>query len=133
MHDTKKRLKRKKKCPWWEAGLFWRICIYSIFLLEKFQLFFFLLCIHFLEGPVCIVVQYYQVSVADVESRQVITSILCIEDVFVHNIGSTTALWSIPNSNLPYWSIFPKDVVHFLGGDLVWQISNVQYSVYLWW
>ncbi len=34
-------------------------------------------------------------------------------------------------SDLTYWSILPKDIVHFLRCDLVWEVPDVQDSVHL--
>lgn len=47
------------------------------------------------------------------------------------NIGSK--LPSNSHSYLPYCSIFPKYIVHFLSSNLVWKVTNIQYSVDFWW
>lgn len=39
-----------------KASLFWGICVDAVFLLQKLQLLLFLLGVHLLESPVCIVV-----------------------------------------------------------------------------
>lgn len=114
-------------------SLFRWVCIYSIFFFEKFKLFFFLLCVHLLECPVCIIVQNDKVSVAHVESRQVITSIFGIKDVFIDYIGCSSRFWSVSNSDLPNGPVFPKNIIHLLRGDFIRQIPDVEDPIDLWW
>lgn len=73
-------------------GLFGWVGVDSIFLFEKFELLFFFLCVHLLECPICIIVQDNQVSVADVKTRQMITGIFGIKDVFIDHICSASGL-----------------------------------------
>lgn len=35
------------------------------------------------------------------------------------------------HSNLPDGAVFAENVVHLIGGDFVWQISDVQHAVHL--
>lgn len=46
---------------------------------------------------VCIVIQHHKVAVADVETWQVIASILGIKDVFIHHIGRPSGFWCVPS------------------------------------
>lgn len=110
--------------------LLWWVCVDAVFLLKKLQLFFLLLGIHLLKCPVGIIVQHHEVSVTDIESRQVITGILGIKDVFIDHVSCSSSFWSIPDSDLPNRPIFPKYVIHFFSCDLVRQISYVQNPVY---
>lgn len=46
--------------------------------------------------PVGIVVQNHQVSVTDVESREVVTGVFGIEDVLVDHVGGSSGLRRVP-------------------------------------
>jgi len=111
--------------------LLWWVCVDAVFLFQKLQLLFFLLCVHFLESSVCIVVEDHQVSIADIEAWQMVTSILGIKDVLIDDISCSSRFWCVPCPDLTNWSIFPKDIIHFLGCDLVRKVPDVQDSVYL--
>ena len=41
-----------------------------------------------------LIVQHYQVAVADVEAREVFTSVLCVKDVLIHYKGRSTCVGS---------------------------------------
>lgn len=49
-----------------------------------------------LTYSVCIVVEDDQVTVADVEARQVVTGVLGIKNVFVHHIGCSSCFRCVP-------------------------------------
>lgn len=55
--------------------------------------------------PVCIVVQNDKVSVAHIESWQMITSIFGIKDVFINHIGCSSCFWSVSTAEQMLTSI----------------------------
>lgn len=105
---------------------------------------------------VSLVVEYYEISVADVESRQVVARVFRVKNVFVNNKSCAPGLDGISpentaykveekktiiqiitpviyvfniHSNLSDSAVFAKDVVHFFSCDFVRQIFDVQNPV----
>lgn len=52
-----------------------------------------------------------------------------LKDVTAEN---PPAVYKYSRSDLPYWAILPKDVIHFLSSDLIRKIPDVQDPVHLW-
>jgi len=95
---------------------------------------FFLLLVSFnsFEGLVCLIVQYHQVAVADVEPREVIARVFGVEDVLVNNKCGPSSLWSVSYSDLSDGPVLAEDVVHLFPCDFVGKVSNVQDTIHFW-
>lgn len=59
------------------------------------QLVLFLIDVQTLESLVRLIVQHHQISIAYIETRQVIARIFCIENIFVNNKRGTPSLRSV--------------------------------------
>lgn len=79
--------------------------------------------------PVCIIVQYNQVSVADVESRKVITGIFGIKDVFIYNIGCSSCFWCVPTKTIREQSVSLQKETWLIAHDQYFSPSGMYYSM----
>lgn len=84
------------------VSIFWKACKKVDFLFKKLKLncddAVYKCCVWVAcTYSVCIVIQHHKVAVADVETWQVIASILGIKDVFIHHIGRPSGFWCVPS------------------------------------
>lgn len=132
------------------------VCADVIFVFDVYQFLLFLVHIHPFECLIRLIVEHDQIPIANVETGQMIAGIFRIENIFVHNecgasclrcvspgikripwieLVWTHMLWKVVNlkrlhSNLSDRSVFAEDVIHFVWGDFVWQITYVQHTIH---
>jgi hypothetical protein len=100
--------------------------------------------------PSWVVVQTHQVAPEDIEPREMVTSILGIVNVLVHNVCRALVVRGRANANLsngsalllsaycinwPYATqvpVFPKEIVQVLCSQFVWQIADKENSIHFW-
>lgn len=121
--------------------------------LHLVQLLLLLVHVQSFEGLRRLVIQHHQISITNVESGQVIAGVLGIEYVFVDDERCSTGFRRIsPGKDFVYYwlycleksnktinlhsdltdgSIFAENVVHFVGCDLVGQVSHIQHPIHL--
>lgn len=109
------------------------LCMNPVFRLHLIDFLLFLLDVSFLERLTRLIIKHHQVTVADIESGQMVARILRIEDILVHDESGSSRVRRIADSNLPYGTVFSEYVVHFLRRDFVREISYVQYAIYFRW
>lgn len=80
-----------------------------------------------------LVVQDNEISFGDLETVQLLDGSLGIENVLIHNESSSSGVPCISSSNLANGTIFTEDFIKICITDFVWEISDEEYSVYLWW
>ena len=71
----------------------------SIFGLHLCQFSLFLVSIDFLKCFAWLVIQNHEVTIADVEARQVITCVFGVKNVLVNDKGCSSRLWRVAPVN----------------------------------
>lgn len=129
---------------WEMRSIYMLFIIQSKFSLHAFYLFFLLVCVNLFEGLCRLIIEYYKVTIADIKTRKMITSIFRIKNVFIDHKSCSSGFWSVPSiksnelqlmltyiinfylhSDLPNSSIFSKDIIHFFWCNFIGKISNI--------
>ena len=110
------------------------------------ELFFFLFSFQFLECASWIVVQYNKIPITYIESRKMITSIFSVVDILIilwwlkykellayliNHVSSAFSIRVDSNSNLSQSAKLSENIVNFFRSNFVWQVTNIQNSIYL--
>lgn len=98
-----------------------------------FDFFFLFVLVDLLERFVGLVVQDDQVSVADVETGQMVARVFGVEDVFVDDERRPSGFGRVSHPDLPYGSVLAEYVVHFFGRDFVREVPDVQDAIHFGW
>ena len=101
-----------------------------VFPLHLRNLFLFASSPEFLRLSGRIEVEDNEVTILDIEARKVVTRVLGIVDVFIHDIRRPPCLLRRSQSYLPNGPILAKDVVQIFRRDTERKIPHIERPVY---